>query len=173
MEKLSENQLKVLRVLGKHYNSEYNCLYMRYIAKETGLEFRVVRLAVRALARKGLAEYHRGLFGDDGMVAGSGYCASYEGAMITHGCKNKQICRNLSDMVTGECQSCWEKRESAIKRAEMEAAGIPTSLMGKVSLCDLGILRKYYEENGIPASITPKRALAHLNKLVRPYNRHY
>jgi len=65
---------------------------------------------VRALARKGLAVYERGLFDEDGMVAGSGYRASFEGTLLVRGCENKATCGNLADMVTGECQQCWEKR---------------------------------------------------------------
>lgn len=168
---MSENQRKVLEVLAGYYSSESNCLYMRYIAKETGLEQRVVRIAVRALARKGFAEYVRGLISDDGMLAGSGYCATRAGALLVNACKACKL--ELSDMDTGECQSCFEKRESAEQRAAMEMNGIPSSLMGAVSLCDLEIIRKHYEKEGIPPRLTPKRALATLNKLVKPYNRHY
>jgi hypothetical protein len=38
-----------------------------------------VRRIVRQLARKGLAEYYRGLFTDDGMLCGSGYCITKSG----------------------------------------------------------------------------------------------
>ena len=34
----------------------------------------------RSLSRKGLAEYGRGLWNDDGEVAGSGYCCTKQGA---------------------------------------------------------------------------------------------
>lgn len=106
---ISENQRKVLEELVEHYDDDMgNCLYIRTLAKETGLEHRVARLAVRALARKGLAQYHRGLFDEDGMVAGSGYCASFEGALLIKECRHK--CGRLISMVTGECQTCWEKR---------------------------------------------------------------
>ena len=46
---------------------------------ETKLEKTQVRRSVRSLARKGLAEFVRGLFDDDGMVAGSGYCCTRAG----------------------------------------------------------------------------------------------
>lgn len=107
---ISENQLKVLQVLGEHFSADANCLYIRTIAKEAKLEQRIARIAVRALARKGLAQYVRGLFDDDGMVAGSGYCATREGAMVVNGCKNKATCGNMADMITGECQPCWDAR---------------------------------------------------------------
>lgn len=62
------------------YGHDSDCYFMRHIAKETDLEKRVVRLTVRALARKGLAEYVRGLFSaQTDMIAGSGYRATKEG----------------------------------------------------------------------------------------------
>lgn len=38
-----------------------------------------VRRSCRALARKGLAEYHCGLWNDEGEPAGAGYCVSKAG----------------------------------------------------------------------------------------------
>lgn len=107
--KISKLQRDVLTVLAEHFEDDMgNCLYIRTIASEANLEHRVARLAVRALARKGLAVYERGLFDEDGMVAGSGYRASFEGALLINECHHK--CGSLIDMVTGECQQCWEKR---------------------------------------------------------------
>lgn len=40
---------------------------------------REVRRIVRQLARKGMAEFYRGLFDDDGMLCGSGYCVTQKG----------------------------------------------------------------------------------------------
>lgn len=78
--KLSEREEKVLNVLAYYRDDEEErCVYMKTIAEETKLTVVQVRRSVRALARKGLAEYHRGLFDEDGKVAGSGYCASEEG----------------------------------------------------------------------------------------------
>jgi hypothetical protein len=78
--KISERQRRCLMVLGPHYfPGEERCLYFRTIAKETDLREAEVRKAVRALARKGLAEYHRGLFTEDGEAAGSGYCCTAAG----------------------------------------------------------------------------------------------
>ncbi|KKM23554.1 hypothetical protein LCGC14_1614060 [marine sediment metagenome] len=45
----------------------------------TGYDRRTVRRHVRALARKGLAEYHRGLCDDEGKPAGAGYCITQAG----------------------------------------------------------------------------------------------
>ena len=59
--KISENQKKCLEVLAEVYEDEADCLYFKYVAKKTGLEEKKVRVYVRALARKGLAEYVTGL----------------------------------------------------------------------------------------------------------------
>lgn len=49
-------------------------VFMRAIGRHTKLTKAQVRRAVRSLARKGYAEYIRGLFNeDDGLLAGSGY----------------------------------------------------------------------------------------------------
>ena len=45
----------------------------------TGYDRKAVRRSVRALARKGLAEYSRGLWTEDGEPAGAGYCLTDEG----------------------------------------------------------------------------------------------
>lgn len=73
---LSENQLKVLKLLAEYHSADANCLFFSYISKETGIETRLVRLACRAMARKGLTEFVRGLFDEEGMAAGSGYCCT-------------------------------------------------------------------------------------------------
>lgn len=83
MIKVSELEHKVLVALVEVYDShggEDYCTRFKYIADDLKLEVRQVRRACRALARKGLAKYVRGLFDDDGMVAGSGYCATDIGA---------------------------------------------------------------------------------------------
>lgn len=107
--KISELQRKCLTVLAENFSADANCLYIRYLAKEAGVSYREARLAVRALARKGLAEYVRGLFDDDGMVAGSGYCATFEGALLVRGCIDCK--KNIADMVDGRCEYCWRKNE--------------------------------------------------------------
>lgn len=77
--KLSERELAVLKVLNSRYGTDTDCLCFRFIANETGLDRRLVRRACRSLARKGLANYERGLFNEDGEVAGSGYRCTFEG----------------------------------------------------------------------------------------------
>jgi DNA-binding transcriptional MocR family regulator len=113
--KVSDRERRVLKVLADGYDSGWygegsQCYFFRYIAKELKLEITQVRRACRALARKGLAEYVRGLFDDDGMVAGSGYCATKEGALLINACKDCK--KELSAMVTGQCSTCWDKKES-------------------------------------------------------------
>ncbi len=81
---LSQNQLKVLMHLGacQAESEEGSGFYMRHIAKETGIEYRLVRIACRSMARKGLTEYTGPLFDDDGRVAGSGYRATPQGIEV-------------------------------------------------------------------------------------------
>lgn len=57
---------------------EERCFYFRAIETHTNLPRIRVRRAVRRLARIGLAEYHRGLFHEDGQTAGSGYMLTNE-----------------------------------------------------------------------------------------------
>lgn len=54
------------------------CAYFRTIARGLEMDVREVRRIVRCLARKGLAEYWRGLWSDDG-PAGGGYCITPAG----------------------------------------------------------------------------------------------
>lgn len=74
--KISHRQHKVLVVLVEAHKYDLNCLYIHYLADKAGLTHREARLAVRALARKGLAELVRGLVDADGFLAGSGYRAT-------------------------------------------------------------------------------------------------
>ena len=88
--KISEREQKCLKILAEHYQSDQNCLYFRAFTLSTRLNTKQVRRTVRSLARKGLAEYIRGLFDEDGMVAGSGYCATEEGYdLISKGDKHE------------------------------------------------------------------------------------
>ncbi len=55
------------------------CVPFAPIERETGYDRRTVRRYVRALARKGLTEYFRGLCTEDGHFAGAGYCITRVG----------------------------------------------------------------------------------------------
>ena len=55
------------------------CAPFAPIERETGYDRRTVKRNVRALARKGLAEYFRGLCTEDGDFAGAGYCITKAG----------------------------------------------------------------------------------------------
>lgn len=106
--KISDRERLVLVCLAEYWNDDCDCLYMRTIAKETKLEIFQVKRSVRSLARKGLTEYVRGLFDEDGMVAGSGYRATREGAVLVKGCKD---CKDsVVEMTDGRCGWCWQKR---------------------------------------------------------------
>lgn len=77
--KINSNEEKGLAYLEEYYDSEMNCHYFQMIADCTLLDRKQVRRAARSLARKGLTEYVRGLFDEDGQIAGSGYCCTLLG----------------------------------------------------------------------------------------------
>ena len=91
--RISDRERKCLEQLVEWYgDDERNCVYMKGIAAQTGLDMAQVRRSVRSLARKGLAEYQRGLMNEDG-VAGSGYCATEKGAALLNPC---DVCGRLA-----------------------------------------------------------------------------
>lgn len=80
---LNGNEVKVLDVLVAESRPEGEmCLPFAYIMNDTKLDRSAVRRACRSLARKGLAEFYRGLVNDAGEMAGAGYCASRAGVAL-------------------------------------------------------------------------------------------
>lgn len=78
MSGLSRNQREALSALCTA-GGDYPFMGFKSIAASCSLPPGLVRRTVRALARKGLAEYRRGLWTDEGTPAGSGYCATDAG----------------------------------------------------------------------------------------------
>lgn len=59
------------------------CANFKHIAKAANMDdIPEVRRIVRVLARKGLAEFWRGLITDDGSFAGAGYCITHAGRQL-------------------------------------------------------------------------------------------
>jgi hypothetical protein len=59
---------------------DYKCLGFEGIAQYTpAVSIAVIRRSCRRLARLGLAEYHKGLWTEDGEPAGAGYCITAKG----------------------------------------------------------------------------------------------
>src|SRR5690242_15607070 len=77
--KVSATELRALEILADHYLDDCDCLYFATIADKSGIEPSKIRRVVRSLARKGYAQYVRGLFDDEGQVAGSGYSCTRAG----------------------------------------------------------------------------------------------
>ena len=77
---MTEDQRKCLEALGDQTapNAEM-CMPFAPLMQHTGLDRKTVRRNVRALARKGLAEYFRGLWTEGGEPAGAGYCITTAG----------------------------------------------------------------------------------------------
>lgn len=66
---VSEREMKALNALaGCDYYLTFSA-----VSERSGLDPKHVRRSVRALARKGLAKYGKGLWTEDGEPAGSGY----------------------------------------------------------------------------------------------------
>lgn len=81
--RLSERERKALETLADAGGCEdFGYLSFKTIAGRSGLDLKVVRRTVRALARKGLAKYERGLWTEDGELAGSGYAATEAGLQL-------------------------------------------------------------------------------------------
>lgn len=81
--RLSQNEAKVLAVLaatGDYFGFDYHSF--RSITRYSRLPRRIVRLSCRSLARRGFAEYRRGLWSEDGEPRGSGYAATVLGAIV-------------------------------------------------------------------------------------------
>jgi hypothetical protein len=75
--RLNELERKVLRALVSADDYCGFCyLSFKGIRAKTRLGIKEIRRACRSLTRKGLAEYGRGLWTEDGEPAGSGYAAS-------------------------------------------------------------------------------------------------
>lgn len=78
--KLSENQRKAL--IGMDAPADMPIFNFRQIAERSGLERHLVRRTVRALARKGLAEYWRAGFNEDDGLLSAGYGLTEKGREV-------------------------------------------------------------------------------------------
>jgi len=116
--KLSERERKCLESLVEILRGadEGACIYFRTVAQDTGLTEQQVRRAVRSLARKGLAEYHRGLFDDDGFTAGSGYCPTKAGRALIEPC---DICGEEAIYAYDGKMECQVHYGKSTKQAEL------------------------------------------------------
>lgn len=79
MTMLPPHQRQCLEVLAESFSDDFNCLGFSGISQQTALNLSQVKRAVRRLAKRGYAEYHRGLFRESGEVAGSGYSCTSTG----------------------------------------------------------------------------------------------
>lgn len=70
---MQENHKVVLAALALITTPEEFYVPFSRLQEETGMDRATVRRVCRHLARRGYAEYRKGLFTEDGYVAGSGY----------------------------------------------------------------------------------------------------
>lgn len=71
------------------YSPFEGCLSYRMISEFTGTDLKVLKKMVPELRKLGYVEFHRGLLDDDGQVAGSGHCLSYD--------KQKEIAKFVAE----------------------------------------------------------------------------
>lgn len=84
--KVNEKELAILKILAEAYSpDEWGAYAFASLSRQTKLEVKDVRRACRSLAKKGLAQYERSLWNDDG-PAGAGYRATEEGAAFISPC---------------------------------------------------------------------------------------
>lgn len=70
------NLTKMERLILKAWDEtseDFDFLPFSYVEQKTGFSRRTVKLIVRRLSKKGVTQFGKGLFNDDGEVAGSGY----------------------------------------------------------------------------------------------------
>lgn len=79
--KLLPDHAKVLAFLAEN-SSEDACFPFAPISDETGLDRKRVKFICRSLRRKGLAEFYRGLWTDEGEPGGAGYCVTRAGRTL-------------------------------------------------------------------------------------------
>lgn len=78
--KISDIKIKCLHALRTYTKSGGEmCCGFAIIEAALHIDRTFIRRAIRALAREGFAEYHKGLIGESGEFAGSGYCISQQG----------------------------------------------------------------------------------------------
>lgn len=80
--KLSADERRVLRALHSAWNDYEEFCYQSFrpLCRRTKLPRNVVRRYCRSLKRKGLTQFERALWTEDGELAGSGYACTRAGA---------------------------------------------------------------------------------------------
>ena len=96
LERVNENERKVLEVLAEEWSSETNCYFFKGIAEQTKLDIKQVRRACRSLKKKG-----------------SGYCATRKGAALISPC---DVCGDVNTFqydhngqTVRECEEHYKK----------------------------------------------------------------
>lgn len=75
---MNSNETKVLALLASG-NEDFGVMNFAGIAEYIRLNRKEIRRACRSLKRKGLTEFYRGCWTEDGVPAGSGYGATAAG----------------------------------------------------------------------------------------------
>lgn len=87
VKKVTETERKVLECLAENSRRDGEmCITFSWIVDDTKLTLAQVRRSCRALRKKGLAEFYRGLMTEDGEAAGSGYSITRAGESVISPC---------------------------------------------------------------------------------------
>jgi len=82
VKRLLPHHMRVLTELDAQTEPGEICVGFAHISLCLEMDRSDVRRIVRHLARRNLAEFHKGLCDDDGMFRGSGYCISHRGRAV-------------------------------------------------------------------------------------------
>jgi|SRR5579871_29278 len=95
VERVSELELKILKLLTEKYSDEdeWSAMHFSTIARRGDIPLEKIRRPVRSLARKGLAKYEQVLVDEDGMAAGAGYRATQAGARLVERLDEEEAAR--------------------------------------------------------------------------------
>lgn len=85
--KLTEAQRRERKILTELATAgeDYGYFNFNSLSSLTGIERRQIRIDVRRLARKGLTQYGKGLWTEEGELAGSGYAITPAGRAALEG----------------------------------------------------------------------------------------
>lgn len=81
---LNDKERKILEYLADE-SGDYGYCNFGAIHAETRIDRKAIRRACRSLTRKGLAQFGKGLWTEDGEPAGSGYAATEAGVVAIYG----------------------------------------------------------------------------------------
>lgn len=106
---LTDLERRVLDAFGEHTQKDGElCIGFKALSKHTNLDTKTLTTVCRKLRALELVEFYRGLFTEDGEVAGSGYCISPKGAAFLSPCDDCENEAHYDWMEDANGLSFWE-----------------------------------------------------------------